>query len=126
MGRGKRLDRLIEITLDALSNVVYVGGVAVVELLIRPLFSRAGKQIPILANLILTVGELTWLAYFTREFLSALLPLVRGFDKLLDLIVKSKTFGYIAKGMERWREYRQRRQPGPAQDRGCGSRRREE
>ena len=113
MGLGKSLNPLIETLVDVLCSIVYLGGVAMVELMIRPLFSRTGKPVPLLANVILTVMELTMLASFISDFLLAIYRVVRSSDRLFDQIANA--VDHITKYMERWSEYRRQRRASPPQ-----------
>lgn len=73
---------------DALTNIVYILGVAIIEFWIRPLFGSHG--VPISATLILLVSELTLLLILSRQC-------YQEFDAFVRDIEKSTTFQIITR-----------------------------
>ena len=76
------------IFVDALTNIVYILGVAIIEFWLRPLFGEQG--VPLLATAIMLVSELTLLLVLSRKC-------YKEFDNFVQIINKSTTYQIVAR-----------------------------
>ena len=57
-------DSFLKVVVNVLTPLVILGGIAVIELILRPLF---GQGVPFLAELMLLTGDLTLLFFLIRQ-----------------------------------------------------------
>jgi len=73
--RTRRLNPVVDILVDVIVNVIYLLGVAVVELVLRPAFGASG--VPPLANITLLVMDLILLFSLVQRLIKTLDQCVR-------------------------------------------------
>lgn len=74
---------VIQVILDTLRDVIFLIGVATIELVIRPWFKSTGG-VPLLADLTLTIFTLTFILFQLRR-------LYKEFDAFVTQIVNSRS-----------------------------------
>ncbi len=59
----------LEPVVDVLASAVYLAGIAVIELVLRPLFGSRG--VPLAANVVLTLGDITLVISLLKRLFGA-------------------------------------------------------
>lgn len=70
MSTPEKIGDAFDIVIDVAANVLYLAGIAIIELVLRPLFGTAG--VPPLAHWILTLGDLVLILTLIRRLVVAL------------------------------------------------------
>ena len=83
-----------EPVIDVFASICYLGGIAVIEVLIRPLFGNSG--IPTIANIVLFLGDAVLI-------LSLLLRAVKALDRLWKAVRNSSIYHSLETSLTRSR-----------------------